>query len=155
MSVTFVTDRFGQRTTTDAESWSVPLSVVVTLAVLLIVAHEAGVVGLVMCTDLDASSAERARSCRSASADAPIEQPASEFGASIVQLRPALAGRMSVTVTLVALPGPELVTVDREADRLAGVDGPASAVFSMSIAPVIRLLMNVHVVTGPALTVTD
>ena len=71
----------------------------------------AEVVGLVMWTCLLAPAARVPQ--LQVSVPAAIEQPVSLPAASMVQLRPALVGRLSVSVTPVALPAPLLVTVIR------------------------------------------
>src|SRR6188472_1913844 len=84
-----------------------PSFVVVTLAVLLIVAQSALVVALTTCT-LELSP--EARSCGPKLSTPPtIDQPA-EAGL-IDQLRSEPAGSVSLTVTLRAIPAPVFVTV--------------------------------------------
>src|SRR4051794_7522369 len=78
-------------------------------ALLLTVPQLAEVVGLVMWTCLLARGARVPKAHERT--PAAIEQPVSELAASIAQLRPAVVGRVSPSVTPVALPAPELVIV--------------------------------------------
>src|SRR5215216_4595593 len=94
--------RFGHCTVTPADAWSAPPFVLVALPVLLITAQLAAVVGLVMCTCLLPFGA-RSPKLHVRTFDAML-QPVFEPAASTVQSKPALVGRLSVTITPVAVP---------------------------------------------------
>jgi len=103
---------FGQLTVIEVgPALAVPSFPVVTLALLVTVPHDAKVVGEVRCTWALALGASVPK--LQVRTPVVIEHPAVEPAASIDQLRPALVGRVSVTVTFVADPAPLLVAVIR------------------------------------------
>src|SRR6266436_4161177 len=89
-----------------------PSLLVVALALLSTVPQVAAVVGEVMWTWTEAEGARSTGpKCRTPAVmvQVPVVPPA-----SMLQLRPALVGRVSETVTLRAVPAPVLLTVSRE-----------------------------------------
>src|SRR6266487_704214 len=86
-----------------------PSLLLVTEALLVTVPHVAAVVGLVMCTAADAPDARSAGP--NESTPLLILQLLAGLCEAIVQVRPLLVGSVSVTVTLRAMPAPELVTM--------------------------------------------
>jgi hypothetical protein len=100
---------FGQLTVIVALSESAPSFDVVTFAVLSTEPHVAAVVGDVMCTCLLPPAAMVPK--LQVRTPAAMEHPESLPAASIVQLRPASVGRVSVTVTPEAEPAPLLLAV--------------------------------------------
>src|SRR3712207_1105057 len=94
----------GQSTVVESSAVSLPSFDVVTEPVLLIVAQLACVVGLVMCTFLEAPPASTPQ--LQVSVPLAMEQPRSDPAESMVHDRPALAGSRSVTVTSRASPAP-------------------------------------------------
>src|SRR5688572_30612808 len=97
-----------QLTVVEAFAWALPSLLADTDAWFGIVAQLADVVGDVMCTDFEAFEASVPQ--LQVSTEAVIEQPASEPAATD-QLRPAVVGRLSVTVTVRASPAPLFVAV--------------------------------------------
>ena len=120
-------------TVTEAVAVEVPSLPVRTVAVLLIVLQLARVVGEVRCTCLLAFDARSPK--LQVRVPLVIEQPVSEPVASIDQLRPAVVGRVSETVTAVAVPAPLFVAVIRKPIGLPDATLAASAVFARLIAP--------------------
>src|SRR5436190_1973786 len=98
-----------QLTVTESDACAEPSLEVVTCAVLSIVAQLAFVVLEVMCTFLLAPEASVPK--LHVSTPPLIEQPPSEFAASIDHDRPACVGNVSVTVTPRVSPAPALVAV--------------------------------------------
>src|SRR5512144_1445307 len=130
-SVVLVITISGHSTSTASPSLSEPSFDVVTDAVLSIVPQEANAVGDVMCTDL---LWLRARSPQlQVSVPLAIEQPESLFAPSIVQLRPASSGSVSITVTPCAVPEPVLVASMTKPMSSPALTESASAVLVMTI----------------------
>jgi hypothetical protein len=118
---------------TVTEAVAVEVSVpAVTVAVLLIVVQLACVVGEVRWTCLLAFDARSPK--LQVSVPLVMEQPVSE-PAAIDQLRPAVVGRVSETVTAIAVPAPLFVAVMRKPIGLPDATLAASAVFVRLIAP--------------------
>src|SRR5438105_319150 len=99
----------GHVTATEALACDVPALPVVTLALLLTVPHDATVVGEVTWTCLLALEAISPK--LHVRMPVVIEQPVSLAPVSTDQLVPAVVGRVSDTVALVAVPAPLLVAV--------------------------------------------
>src|SRR5215208_2713948 len=148
-SAVFWTSIVAHLTSVEAESVSEPLSVDVTLPVLLIVPQESFVVGLTMWTDLVAPAAIVPKlQLRTPEA---IEQEA--LSGDSDQLRPVLTGSVSLSVTPFAAPAPVFST-----DSVKPICSPAetlaaSGVFVRSSLPG-KLTVDVSVlVLVPALLV--
>src|SRR5205085_11314609 len=82
--------------------------VAVAVAVLLTVPHVLGVVGEVMCTVFVVPETMSPKEQESTPLE--MEHWAAPVPPSIVQLRPALLGSVSVTLTSLAMPAPVLLT---------------------------------------------
>src|SRR2546425_151144 len=119
-----------QVTVTEALDVSLPSLLVETLPVLLTVAPQvAAVVGELMCT---VAWAPEARSpMLQVSTPVVIEQVAAAVPPLTDQLRPALLGKVSVTVTPWAVPAPVLLTVRVKPMLSPAFTGEASAVLRM------------------------
>src|SRR5438477_616204 len=109
-------------------SASVPVAsfVAAPWAVLVTVPHVAGVVGEVTCTLLFAPGAISPK--EQVSTAELMEHWVASVPASIVQLKPALAGRVSERVTLRAIPAPVLVSTILKPTWSFALTGLASAI---------------------------
>src|SRR5438045_6147030 len=123
----------GQVTVMEAVAVEVPSLPVLAVAVLLIVPHEVMFVAEVRCTCLLALDPRSPK--LQVRAPLEMEQPVSLPAASMVQLVPAVVGRVSDTVTAVAVPAPLFVAVIRNPIALPDATLAASAVFARLIAP--------------------
>jgi hypothetical protein len=137
----------GHWTTTESESSPDPLAVEETVPVLLIVAHDAAVVGDEMCTVRVAPAASVPKS--HVSVPLAMSQSAAPVPPSIDQSRPEFEGSVSESVTPVAGPEPVLDTV-----RVKPMSSPAETVASsaslvISTLPGTGLFVNVQVVMLP------
>ena len=106
-SAVLLIERLGQFTTTCAEDWAEPSLLVVTFAVFEIVAQLADVVAETTCTDADAPVASDPK----LHVSTPLEMEQPLTAGLIDQLSPVFDGRLSVTVTPVAVPEPLLLAV--------------------------------------------
>ena len=146
-SASLVISRSGHSTVTLASSESVPLFVESTVPVLSISAHEAAVVGDVMCTVTESPGCSVPKS--HVSSPLAIAQSAAPVPPSIDQFRPPLAGSVSESVTPCARPVPVFETV-----RVKPMSSPAetvalSAVLSISTLPGFSVLVKTHVIVSP------
>ena len=130
-----VTLTSGQLTATDADDELVPSFVLVALPVLFTLPQVAGVVGLVRWTWNSASLGIVTPSAPPKLSTPPlIVQVPVVLAASIAQLRPLLAGRVSETFTPAAEPGPLLRMLSVKPIGLPAVTEAASAVLVSAIS---------------------
>src|SRR5829696_5753099 len=149
-SATFSSSTSPHSTSTDAESVSDPSLLVLTEPVLSMSPQLAAVVGDVMWTDLLPPPAIVPKS--QVSFPSAMEQPESEFCASIDQTRPSALGSVSVTVTSRASPSQMFSTVSVKPISSPALTESASAVLVRSTLPQ-RISTEAESVSDPSFVV--